>query len=97
MRPDPGRALQESVLGSMSAMDRTARMAELRRNGLWSVWRQVDAANLTDAVEQAEFILRRLYPEESEAWFETVVGQLRADHAAGRWNGFKRPEPPGKR
>ncbi len=91
MRPDPGRPLQESVIASMSTLDRTARMAELRANGLWIVWRQVDQAGLTDPLEVADFILRRLYPEQKDAWFAEVLGQLRSAQALGAWNGFQRP------
>lgn len=92
MRPDPGRAIQESVIASMSANDRTAVTAALRVNGRWAVWRQVDAAGLSDPVEIAEFVLRRLYPEQRDAWFAEVLGQLRAAHAAGTWTGFQRPD-----
>lgn len=92
MRPDPGRQIQEALIASMSAVERTHLMARLRDNGRWLVWQQVDAAGIGDPVEQADFILRRLYPEMPGAWFEDVVGQLRARHAAGRWSGFRRPD-----
>jgi hypothetical protein len=91
MRPDPGRPLQESAIASMSVADRTARMTELRANGRWAVWQQVDAARITDPVEIAEFVLRRLYPEQPEAWFAEVLGQLRTARMAGTWSGFQRP------
>lgn len=93
MRPDPGRAIQESVIASMSSYDRTAVTAELRANGRWAVWRQVDAAGISDPVEVAEFVLRRLYPEQPEAWFTEVLGQLRSAQSAGTWTGFQRPGP----
>lgn len=91
MRPDPGRQHQEALIRSMPPAERTGRMARLRENGVWLAWQQADAAGLSDPVEQADFILRRLYPEMPEAWFDDIVGQLRALHAAGRWNGFRRP------
>lgn len=75
----------------MSVSDRTARMAELRANGRWAVWQQVDAAAISDPVEVAEFVLRRLYPEQREEWFAEVLGQLQAARAAGTWSGFHRP------
>ena len=93
MPPDPGRTAQDAVLASMTSLERTARMAQLRRNGLWAVWQQADAAGVTEPLAQAEFLLRRLYPEESEAWFAVVLDQLRAAHAAGEWTGFRRPDP----
>ena len=66
-------------------------MTQLRANGHWTVWRQVDEAGLTDPVEVAEFVLRRLYPEQTEAWFGEVLGQLRLARVAGTWGGFRRP------
>ncbi|NJD28628.1 MAG: hypothetical protein FIA92_10065 [Chloroflexi bacterium] len=92
MRPDPGRAALDERIAASSVDERVGWAAAMRTAALVTVWQQADAAGLTDPVEQAEFVLRRLYPEESEAWVESVVGQLRADHAAGRWSGFKRPE-----
>lgn len=47
-------------------------------------------ARYGEPVEQAEFLLRRLYPEESESWFLGVIDRLRAARAAGTWNGFQR-------
>ena len=67
-------------------------MAELRANGRWLVWRQVDAAGIDDPVEAAEFILRRIYPELSAQRLTEIMGQLRAAGAAGTWNGFARPD-----
>jgi hypothetical protein len=93
MRPDPGRALQESVIASMPSVERTSVVATLRENGRWAIWRQLDAAGLEDPIEVAEFVLRRLYPNESAAWFESVLEQLRAARAAGTWTGFERPRP----
>jgi hypothetical protein len=91
MRPDPGRELQESAIALMSVSDRTARMAELRANGRWAVWQLADGAGLTDPIEVAEFVLRRLYPEQLDVWFTEVLDQLRAARAAGTWSGFQRP------
>lgn len=76
----------------MTSLERTARMVELRRDGLWAVWQQVDAAGIADPIEQAEFLLRRLYPEESAAWLISVLDQLRAAHAGGTWSGLLRPD-----
>ena len=92
MRPDPGLALQEATLASMTTMERTTRMSELRANGRWLVWRQVDAAGIDDPIEVAEFVLGRLYPEAPAGWFAEIVKQLREARAAGTWNGFSRPD-----
>jgi len=59
--------------------------------GLRTVWQQVDAAGIDNPVEQADFILRRLYPEMPESWFVDVVAKLCAKHVAGEWHGFQRP------
>ena len=56
-----------------------------------SAWQQVDRAGITAPLEVAEFLLRRLYATESDAWFERVLTQLREAQAAGAWAGFVRP------
>lgn len=91
MRPDPGRNAQEALIAAMSPASRSRIGIGLRERGLQIVWRQVDAAGITDPVEQAEFLLRRLYPEMPESWFRDVVAKLAAMHAAGTWHGFQRP------
>jgi len=84
--------VQEAVLASMTTMERTSRMAQLRANGRWLVWRQVDSAGIDDPIEAAEFVLRRLYPEASAGWLAQILEQLRVARAAGSWNGFSRPD-----
>jgi hypothetical protein len=64
----------------------------MREAAVRSVWQQLDDAAIADPVDQADFLLRRLYPDESEAWFAAVLDQLRAAHAAGTWSGFRRPD-----
>jgi hypothetical protein len=64
----------------------------MRQRGLWLVWQQVDEAGITDAVQQADFILRRLYPEMPERWLGDVLAKLADMHAAGSWHGFERPD-----
>lgn len=91
MHPDPGQAALDRRVAAASVEKRVEWVATMRLAGLRTVWQQVDAAGVTDPVEQADFILRRLYPEMPEAWFEDIVGQFRSLHAAGRWNGFRRP------
>jgi len=91
MRPDPGRVKQESLIASMSSLERTRQTALLRERGMWMAWQQVDQNALDDPLQQAEFILRRLYPEMPEVWFQDVLAKLAAKHAAGEWNGFERP------
>ena len=75
----------------MTPLARTEQAALLRERGMWQAWQQVDAAGITHPVEQADFLLRRLYPEMPESWFRDVRGKLTAMHAAGEWHGFERP------
>lgn len=91
MRPDPGRDIQERIIGRLSTAERTERVARLRERGIWMAWHQVDAAGIIDPVEQADFLLRRLYPEMPEPWFRDVLAKFAALHAAGEWRGFQRP------
>jgi hypothetical protein len=91
MRPDPGRAAQEAVIVQMPIDRRTATMAKLRQRGRWMVWQQLDERGIEHPVEQAEFLLRRLYPEMPKPWFADVLAKLSAKYAAGEWRGFERP------
>ena len=81
MRPEPGQAQLD------------ARVAAKRAIGMRLVWQQVDAAGISDPAEQADFLLRRLYPEMPDAWFRATIAALTERHARGRWHGFERPEP----
>ena len=55
-------------------------------------WQQADAMGPLSALEQAEFLLRRLHPTLSEASLRQILDQLGAAAAAGLWAGFERPE-----
>lgn len=83
----------DARIAASSTADRVAWLATMRETAVRIVWQQVDAAGIDDPVEQAEFLLRRLYPEQSESWFLGVADRLRAARAAGTWNGFQRPSP----
>ncbi len=63
-----------------------------RTIGMQICWQQADEAGITDPVEQADFLLRRLYPEMPEAWFRDVVTRLGVLRDSGQWHGFARPE-----
>ncbi len=76
----------------MSSSQRSGISIKLRERGLRTVWQQVDREGISDPVQQADFLLRRLYPEMREEWFGAVVAALAALHAAGKWHGFERPE-----
>ncbi|MEO7295686.1 MAG: hypothetical protein ABIZ57_06055 [Candidatus Limnocylindria bacterium] len=42
-------------------------------------------------LDRAEFILRRLYPEFSDAQITSIRGDLAQREAAGTWFGFSKP------
>ena len=93
MRPEPGGSDLRAQIAASSVDERVAWLAEMREAGKRSAWQQVDRAGITAPLEVAEFLLRRLYPAQSDVWFERVVAQLRAAEAAGAWTGFDRPGP----
>jgi hypothetical protein len=90
-RPDPGQALLDEAITRLTVEQRVAWAEERRRLGVQLVWQQLDRAGLTHPIAQADFLLRRLYPEMPEQWFAEVLRQLRAKHDAGEWHGFERP------
>jgi hypothetical protein len=92
VRPDIGAADLAARIAVSTVEERVAWLAEMREAGIRSAWQQVDRAGITGPLEVAEFLLRRLYADESDAWFEGVLGQLRAAQAAGTWSGFASPD-----
>ena len=91
MRPDPGLELLERVLGDLDA-DARARIAhDLRQRGHLLVWDQVDRAGPMSKVEEAMFILDRMYPEMPEVHRTSLRHQIEADYRGGAWHGFERP------
>ncbi len=91
MHPESGQALLDARIAASSVEQRVKWAADQRLAGMRSVWQQADSAGIVDPVEQAGFILRRVYPEMPERWFRDVVAKLAAMHAAGTWAGFQRP------
>jgi hypothetical protein len=93
MRPDPGRALQEDVIASMTVEARGAARLRLSARARLLAWQQADAAGPLSHLARAEFLLRRLYPTLPEASLRQIVEQLAEAQARGEWHGFQRPEP----
>jgi cobalamin biosynthesis Mg chelatase CobN len=91
VRPESGQASLDDRIAASTVEERVGWMASMRQAGVRSVWQQVDAAGISDPVEVAEFVLRRLYPEQSAAWFAQILAHLRAANQAGTWSGFQRP------
>jgi hypothetical protein len=84
--------LLDERISASSIEERVAWNEERRRLGHRLVWQQADAAGATEPLDQAEFLLRRLYPEMPDDWFKVVLAKLSELHEAGRWNGFERAE-----
>jgi hypothetical protein len=92
VRPDPGRlGLLEQVARS-SVDDRVAWLVSMRDAGIRSAWQQVDRAGLSDPVEIAGFLFRRLFPNHPEAETALILARLRSEYEAGTWSVFARPE-----
>jgi hypothetical protein len=92
VRPDPGRADLLERIAQSSVDERVAWLATMREAGIRSAWQQVDRAGLSDPLQIAEFLLRRLYPNLPEASLAALLAKLRSEHEAGAWSGFARPE-----
>ena len=93
MRPDPGVAVQESIVATMPEGARGRVRQQLAARGRLLAWQQADAAVPARGLRHAEFLLRRLYPTFPEVQLRQVLDQLAAAEAAGMWHGFKRPDP----
>jgi hypothetical protein len=92
MRADPGRDLQEAVIARMSLAERQAVRLRLAARGRDLAWRQADAAGPMTTLEEAEFLLRRLYPSMLDPALREILDQLAAAEGRGEWDGFRRPE-----
>jgi len=93
MRPDPGLELLERVLGDLDPNARARIGHDLRRRGRLLVWDQVDRAGPMSPVEEAMFVLGRMYPEMPRIHRASLRRQIEADFRAGTWHGFERPQP----
>lgn len=91
MRPDPGLALQESVITSMTIGERQAERERLRLRGLLLAWQQADGAGPMSDLERAQFLLRHLHPSMPEVALRQILEQLALAEASGDWHGFERP------
>jgi hypothetical protein len=94
-RPDPGQALLDERIAATSVEERVTWVAAKRKLGFQLVWQQVDEVGITDPVEQASFILGRIYPDMPQVWFDHTIDELARRHREGRWNGFVRPDDAG--
>ena len=93
MRPDPGREQLERIHQGLSPNQRALIGQELRQRGFLSVWDQVDRTEAMAPVEEAMFVLARLYPEMPATHRASLRRQMQARYDAGTWRGFERPSP----
>jgi len=75
----------------MSPAERAEFAYRLRRQALVLVNRAADAAGTMPELDRAIFVLRRLYPEFTEAQLAHIRADLARRQAAGTWQGFTRP------
>ncbi len=90
-RPEPGQlALDERVRRS-TPTERAELAYQLRRRALVMVHHAADQAGPMSALDRAEFILRRLYPEFSDGQLASIREDLGRREAVGAWTGFSTP------
>lgn len=91
MQPEPGQAQLDAAIREASVEARVAWVTSKRALAIRIVWQQLDAAGISDPIEQARFLLGRLYPDMPTAWREGTMAALAERHVHGRWHGFPRP------
>jgi hypothetical protein len=91
MRREPGQAHLDAAIVEASVEARVAWVTSKRAIAMRIVWQQLDAAGISDPIEQARFLLGRLYPGMPPAWREGTIAALAERHAHGRWHGYPRP------
>jgi hypothetical protein len=63
----------------------------MRAKGVARVWAAADRAGPMTPLEQARFVLRRLYPDLEGQRLESIMADLAAGFEVGSWTGFSRP------
>lgn len=89
--PDPGQLALDERVRAMSPEARAEHAYRLRQQALELVNRAADAVGTMPELDRAIFVLRRLYPEFSEAQLAHIRADLARRQAAGTWHGFTRP------
>lgn len=88
--PDRGQLALDQRVRAMSPSERAEVAYRLRRKALVLVNHAADSAGAMPELDRAIFILRRLYPEFTEAQLSQMRGDLARRQAAGLWHGFTR-------
>lgn len=89
--PDAGQLALDERVRAVSATERAEVAYRLRRGALLLVNQAADEAGPMAELDRAIFILRRLYPEFTEAQLVQMREDLAGRQAAGSWHGFTRP------
>jgi hypothetical protein len=84
------RQLDERVRAS-SPSDRMRLHVEMYRLAFTQVWAAADRGGPMAPLEEARFVLRRLYPDLEGPRLEAIMAELGARFEDGSWTGFRRP------
>ena len=82
-------------LRAVGSAERMRVHAAMYRQAFELVWAAADRAGPMTELEQARFLLRRLYPDFEGPRLESIMVRLEAALADGTWCGFRRPGSPG--
>ena len=93
MAVDQGQLRLDERLLAVGLAGRRAVHERLRAAAFVRVWAQADRAGPMTELEQARFLLRRLYPDLEGPRLEAIMDRLETDWHAGTWTGFRRPGP----
>ena len=92
---DSAQAVLDRRLIEVGLAGRRAVHVALRRNGFARVWAAVDRAGPMTPLEEARFVLRRLYPDLEGPRLEVIMSELGVRFVDGTWSGFRRPSSEG--
>ncbi|MGH2456663.1 MAG: hypothetical protein ACRDHD_10460 [Candidatus Limnocylindria bacterium] len=76
---------------AMTPYERAMISTRLRWKAIVMANHAADEAGPLSALDRAEFILRRLYPEFTDEQISHIRSELARAEAAGTWHGFRRP------
>lgn len=77
---------------ALTPTERAEHAARMREQAFRIVHQAADEAGPMSELDRAMFILRRLYPELSDAQLAYIRSDLARREAAGTWHGFVRPQ-----
>lgn len=89
---------QRQIDDRVRASTPTERMrlhVDMYRLAFAQVWAAADRAGPMTPLDEARFLLRRLYPDLEGPRLEAVLSELSARFEDGSWTGFRRPSSEG--